>query len=378
MRELFRKIRGARFDYEPLVKVQINQDNLLNNLNVCSRTADGVSIFPVLKSNAYGHGLVEVAKILEKTDVEKVVVDSFFEALILRNEGIKKPILVIGYSLIENILKNDLKDVTYTITDLQWLKTLAEDLIKKRKFNLKIDTGMHRQGIMMENIFEACDLVENNENIVLESICSHLADADNVDQVETKKQIDNWNVMVAIFKKRFAKLRHWHLTASEGLKLAGKINANSARLGLGLYGLKTDSRNTLDLKPVLSMKTIVTSIREVEQGERIGYGFTFETNMRRKIATIPVGYYEGVDRRLSNKGFVKVNGFFCPIVGRVSMNIVSVDVTHLDKVAIGDEVEVISCSNKDKNSIEKIAKICETIPYEILVHIPSSLRREII
>ncbi len=150
------------------------------------------------------------------------------------------------------------------------------------------------------------------------------------------------------------------------------------RLGLSLYGIGADPKLNLDLKPVLKVRTVVSSIREVKKGEKVGYSCTFEADRNMKITTIPFGYFEGMNRGLSDKGCVKIGDVFCPIVGRVSMNIASVDVSEIEDLKVGDEAIVISDNKKDGNSIENIAKLCGTIPYVIMVGVERKLRRIIV
>lgn len=379
MRNFFRKIRADYYSYDPLVKVLINGSNLVFNYRTVQKcVGKKMQVASVLKSNAYGHGLVEVAKILETEKPPMFVVDSYYEALVLRNEKIEIPILIVGFSILQNVLNSNFKEVSFVITDLKWLRELSEKLSRKMKFHLKIDTGMNRQGIEIENIDEAIDLIKLNPNIEIEGICSHLADGDNDNENFTTKQIKKWNNIVRRLRGEFKEVKYWHLGATSSLYFNKKIDANLMRLGLGLYGINTDSKLDLSLKPVMEVETIISSIREVKKGEKIGYNSTFEAKKNMKVATIPMGYFEGIDRRLSNCGYVKIGNKFCPIVGRVSMNITSIDVSDVDDVKIGDEVVVISQNSKDKNSAENIARICETIPYEILVHVERKLRREVI
>lgn len=363
MRKLIRFLRNSRFKYKPLVEIEISEEALLRNLNIFRQKVD---VAPVLKSNAYGHGLVKVAQIMEKQKVPFLIVDSYYEALILRNEKIKSHILMLGYNHSENILQNKLKNVAFTITGLETIHELAA-LKKPQKFHLKIDTGMNRQGIALDQIDEAVNLIKSNKNIILEGICSHFADSDGENAEFTLEQIKIWNEVVKKLRSEFD-LKYWHMSNSFGEKFADKIDANVMRLGIGLY---------LWEKPALEMKSVISSVKNVKARGKVGYACTFEAPQDMKIATIPVGYFEGVDRRLSNCGFVKIKGKFCPIVGRVSMNITTVDVSGVD-VKAGDEVIVISAKKEDKNSVENIAKTCEMITYEVLVKIPGQLRRVII
>jgi len=371
-----RKLKRKIYYHNPLIRVLIYKNNLLHNLYEYQNKFSGVKIAPVLKSNAYGHGLVEVARILDKEDIEFFVVDSIFEADTLRYRGIQSKILIIGYVRTEQIIrcaKN--KGFSFVITSMDQLDDISNHLKSERNFHLKIDTGMHRQGILFSEIPKAIKLIKSNKNIILEGVCSHLADADNPESSFTLKQISNWNNAVDIFKKEFSNLRYLHLASTAGLRYTDGIQANVARLGLGLYGYSKSSAN---LKPVLEMRTIITSVKEISAGASVGYNASFKADQPMKIATIPAGYFEGIDLRLSNTGWVKMQDKFCKILGRVSMNIISIDVSDIPDIKINDKVIVISANLEDKNSVENNAEICETVPYEILVDIPQHLKREVI
>lgn len=366
-----------RKKYQPLVKVLVFQNRLKENLAIFSRQYPAVQFAPVLKSNAYGHGLLQVAQILQRENFPFFVVDSMFEAYALKAQGIKKPVLVIGYSTFDQVLGIGGKNIAITIVSLGQLEELSEKLKKKTICHLKIDTGMHRQGIMPEDVVRAIELIKLNKNISLEGVCSHFADADGEDKNFSKKQIEIWKEAVEIFKQNFSSVKYFHIANSAGVKFSKNLEANVVRLGIGLYGFD-QSGEVFGLKPAMELKTIISGIKYIKNGDFVGYNHTFQANYDMKIATLPVGYFEGVDRRLSSKGYVKIKGEFCPILGRVSMNIISVDVSLVPNIKVGDEAVVVSVNMEDKNSVENIARECDTIPYEILVHIPSHLRREII
>lgn len=372
---ILRKIRKSFLAYSPAVEVLIYKENLLHNLNEYKQKYPKLSFAPVLKSNAYGHGLVQVARILDKEQIAFLVVDSLFEAMALRNEGIKSQILVIGYVSAENISSSKISNTAFTITSLEQLKEINNSLKKEKKFHLKIDTGMHRQGVMPEELSEAIKIIQKNRWIDLEGVCSHLADADGEQEDFTNLQIEKWQRSIDVIKQNFQKIKFFHLAATPGLAYADKIQANLARLGLGLYGINSSPSVKLNLKPVLEMRSIVSSVKTIKEGDCVGYNATYEADKTRRIASVPVGYFEGVDRRLSGVGYFKFDNQKCPIVGRVSMNITSVDVTMAPEIKMGSQVTIIGSNPQDDNSVENIAKLAHTIPYEILVHIPQHLRR---
>jgi alanine racemase len=379
--KLFRFLRAVKKSlshYSPLIEVLISKNNLLHNLNEYKQQYPKLSPAPVLKSNAYGHGLIQVAQILDKEGIAFFVVDSLYEAMVLQNEGIKSQILVMGYISPGNINISKLSRVAFTITSLEHLQEIARIITTTKKFHLKIDTGMHRQGILLNQINEAIKIIKAHKFIFLEGICSHFADADNTDGAFTKFQIDQWQKITQVFRRNFRSVVFFHIAASAGTYYSEQIDSNAVRLGRGLYGINPSPLAKLSLKPVLQMQSVISSIKTVPAGEYVGYNITYKTEKNTKIALVPVGYFEGVDRRLSNCGVFKIRNHYCPIIGRVSMNITSIDVTSAPKVGLGDTVIIISNNREDMNSIENIAKIARTIPHEILVHIPQHLRRKII
>jgi alanine racemase len=360
------------------------------------------TVAPVLKSNAYGHGLIEVARIIEaerrsymgwrkkeKDHIPFLIVDSFFEAVALRAAHIRTPLLVIGYTRPETIARSRLRDVSFTITSLETLKHIAEYQYSIFDFgskwitiHLKIDTGMHRQGILPSELPEVTNLLDINPSIVLKGICSHFSDADNPDPSSTESQIHIWNKIVREMHGQYISLEHIHISNTDGHRYVSESHANLSRLGLGLYGLVDGSSFSpaLDLKPVMSMETIITGIKKIQRDDTVGYGNTFKAEKDMTIATIPAGYYEGVDLRLSNNGVMSVSSDHapCPIIGRVSMNITTIDVSHIRDVSIGMPVTVISNNPEEGNSIVNIAKRCGSIPYDIAVHVQSQLKRVVV
>ncbi len=366
-----------------LITANIYKNNINHNYKEFCRVLESSTVCPVLKSNAYGHGLIEVGKIIDDLNPPFIVVDAIFEAINLRMAGVLSHILIIGYTPLENIEKIKARDIAITITSLDMLKHLKK--VKDRvKIHLKIDTGMSRQGIFPEELDEALDILDQIVNIELEGICTHFSDADNADDFGyTLEQIDRWNTCVLKVQGRKPFIKFFHACATAGFAFKDKIHANTYRLGLGLYGLKTGGTidNMVNLKPVLEVNTQISSIKKIKKDQGVGYGVTFKAPKDMRIATIPMGYYEGIDRRLSNRGFVKINDKFAPIIGRVSMNITTIDITDIPEAELNTKVNVISTISSDKNSINSIVKLCEEsgiIGYEVSVHFPTQIRRNVI
>lgn len=376
-------LNHKRFPYEPLITIEISRDKILHNLKEFSTYAPNDCVAPILKANAYGHGLLFLAKILEKNS-DKIPffgVDSYFETVALRAKNIKKPLLVIGYTRPETMKKSKLKKVSFTVTSMDTLNSIKNS-DNRVKIHLKIDTGMHRQGIRPEEMDEAVEIVKNSDKIILDGVYTHFGDADNDDEAYTKSQINIWNNCVKKILLYFPSIKYIHAASTDASRFSKNISANMMRLGIGLYGITENNalNSSLKLHPTLKMSTILTNIKKLNKGETTGYGNAFEAKREMTIATVPIGYSEGLDRRLSNNGAVQVgpDKIACPIIGRVSMNMTTIDISKLKNPRFGMEVTVISDNAEDPNSIQSIAKNCKTNTYEIAVKIPGHLKRIVV
>lgn len=382
MKSLIKWLIKSRKDYDPLISLYISRSRLLHNLNQYRRVAPHGVVAPVLKSNAYGHGLLQVAKILSKErDIPYFIVDSYFEARTLRRNGINTPILIIGYNRPETILQATLKNITFVVTSLESL-THLEGIDRPIYIHLKFDTGMHRHGISPNEVRQAVEIIGNNPDIVLTGICSHFADAGNPDPSFTEEQIKVWNTLSKFMKQEFPNIKYIHASATDGHHYTRDIDANMSRLGLGLYGLSdsVNMKDKLHLRPVLEMRSTISTVKKIERNDAVGYSGTFRAEKDMTIATIPVGYYEGLDLRLSNSGKILVgrSRVPCPIIGRISMNITTIDVSGCPHVRPGEEVVVISNDTNDPNCIGNMARLAVSHPYELAVHIPASLQRIVV
>lgn len=377
LRSLFRAVRRVQWSYRPLIEICIFQKRLLINYHAYQDSCVPLRIAPVLKSNAYGHGLVEIARILDSVGAPFFMVDSYHEALILRNEKIRTPLLIAGFTPTQTIAQSRLRTIAFTIGSVSQLEELSRHCAKSISIHLKIDTGMHRHGVLPSELDCSLELIMSSPSLKLEGIASHLADPDTYQSTLTENQITQWNDCVMRVKDIIGPLPYAHCLATAGLAYRARVDSNVLRLGIGLYGIPFGFDQP-SVQPALELRTIITSIKHIEEGESVGYNGIFRASSPMIIATIPCGYAEGMDRRLSNQGFVRVNDQDCPIVGRISMNITTIDVSHLSCVKIGDEVIVFSSDGLHANSIAQTSKLCTSIPHELLVHIPSYLRRKVI
>lgn len=376
-----RKLWRTKKEYTPLIEVRISKSAILSNFDVFSKRLPLGSVAPVLKSNSYGHGIVEVAHILKERaqHIPFLCVDSYFEARTLRKEGINQKILIISYTDETTMLRSQFKNISFAVHSLDQLHALTKEK-RAITIHLKIDTGMHRHGIMPDEVLPALTTIQNNPHITLEGVFSHIADADGETEDSTHEQIRIWNGVVQKIKNVTKSVRYFHLAQTAGSDFNTRIDANLMRIGLGLYGLTTRKQDPIkpELIPALSMHTRISSIKTIAKGDRVGYNGTFTAEHNMTIATIPVGYSEGLDRSLSNTGFVYIGNHACPILGRISMNITSIDVTGVADITRNTPVEVISTKRHQKNSIEYMDILSATFAYELLVHIPRHLKRIVI
>ena len=298
-------------------------------------------------------------------------VDSIYEAYELLKIKIKTPILIMGYVQPENLKVKKLT-FKYAVSTLD----LAEAINKYQPHagvHIFVDTGMHREGVPISELPEF--LKRLPKNLKIEGLMSHLASADLPNDPLTKLQVKNFKKALDILKYQKISPEYVHLANSDGLiSLLPKFSTNVARVGISLFGIGRDD----NLNPILSFKTKIVQIKKIRRGDRVGYGGTFIAKRPMVIGILPAGYYDGVNRRLSNKGWVTVDNIPCRIIGRVSMNITVIDLSKVTKFAIAKDVTIYSGNPRDPNSIENAAKICKTIPYDLLVHLASSTKRIIV
>lgn len=361
-----------------LVQVFVSRSAILHNFHEFKKCSQRIA--PVLKSNAYGHGLLEVAQILENEIVPFIVLDSIDEATLLRKNSYKKPLLIIGYVAWQKMIDTALDGVAYTITSKEMLFDWCQNVHMRTRIHLKIDTGMCRQGIMAAELQNCLNTLQNFPMLEVEGICTHFSDADNDDESFTNMQISMWNDCVELCNDNCPSLKYFHVSNTAGHWHLSKIMSNVSRLGIGLYGLGGNGKidSLVSLKPAMRMETKITGTKKIIKGSRIGYSGTFVAPADLRIATLPVGYGVGLDRRLSNKGFVKIEGQYASFLGRISMNIATVDITNISSAEYGTSVVVISDSETDINSVTSLAQICNTLPHEIVTGINPLFSRIII
>lgn len=372
--DVIKKLVGK--PYYPLNIIEISKKRLISNYKHLSSINKNIKVAPVLKSNAYGHGIIEVGTILDKLSPVFFCVDSVNEAYQLFNAKIKTPILITGF-VDPNNLKIKRLPFSYAVFDLKQFRGILKNQ-PQAKVHLFIDTGMHREGLRVDELESFIKELSLEEKQRIEGLMSHLAFSESPKNSDTKKQIAQFRSALRILKK-YQIFPQWiHFGNSSGLlnnKQLGLSFTNAVRTGLALYGISSIGNNRL--KPILQLITHVTQVKKIKKGEKVGYDFTYEAKNDGLIAVLPIGYNDGMDRKLSDRGIVLIRNKPCPIIGRVSMNLCVIDATAVKNIKIGDEVIVFS-NNEDENNVVNSAKKADTIPYVILVHLERSTKRKII
>ena len=353
--------------------IEINLGAIRHNLSqVRKLISSDTAILAPVKANAYGHGILEVSKVLACSGVDYLGVSTIDEALLLSRNGFKKtPILMLGSVLTQAaglIVENN---ITQTIGDIglaSAINSCAKKQGKRAKVHVKVDTGMGRIGVWHKDALRLITALSGMENIQIEGIFSHFSSSDE-NKIITHKQTEDLLSLVREIEALGINIRYKHIANSMAVIDYENSHMNLIRPGLVLYGLwprQSLSNSRIRLKPALSLKSSVVFLKDVPPGRGISYGHTHKTKKHTTIATIPIGYGDGLNRRLSNKGHVIIRGKKAPIVGRVCMNQIMVDTGHIKSVQSGDIVTVIGRHGKETITVEEIACFCDTIPYEVI------------
>ncbi|MGB9893042.1 MAG: alanine racemase, partial [Candidatus Saccharicenans sp.] len=346
----------------------------------------------VVKANAYGHGLLEIAKLSAEAGLNWFGVNSLEEGLTLRQAGFKQNILILGYvplNQAEVVVQSDLKLIVYNQENLKALARAARRLQKPVRVHLKIETGTNRQGIPLQKLKNFYHLIKKMPEVVVEGLSSHFANIeDTTDDLYPKYQLSNFLQAANWLESQGLKIPFKHMSCSAAAILFPETHFNLARVGIGLYGLwpsketlvscRLRGQEPLKLKPVLSWKARIAQIKSVPRGAYIGYGCSYRTTRPTRLAVIPVGYYDGYDRKLSNSAYVLVKGRRAQLRGRVCMNFIMVDITDIPGVKLEEQVTLLGSEGKEKITADQLASLAGTINYEIVTRINPSIPRLVV
>ncbi len=362
---------------------EIDLEALKHNFKLLKKLAKDSKIMAVVKADAYGHGAKDIAPVLEQNGADFFAVSNIEEAVFLRENGITKPILILGYTPVNKALelyKNDLSQCVYS---KEYAKDLSNYALKNNiqiKIHIKLDTGMSRLGFdcRSDSLFGIEEAAQSATLpcFIIEGVFTHFAVSDRTEKTEygfTNEQYARFIKAVEMLKNAGVNPPLCHCANSAAFLQDSDKHLSLSRVGIALYGLSPASDMCLktDLIPVMTVKSVVSMVKEINKGDTVNYGRTFKAKRTMKIATVSAGYADGYPRILSNKGFVLINGKKANIIGRICMDQMCVDVTDIDGVKMGDEVILFG---KELN-VDTLADLAETINYEIICGISPRVPR---
>lgn len=365
------------------VASEVNIDAVRKNIKtIQALNAPEVRTLLVIKADAYGHGSVKFAHYLDDL-ADYYAVATIDEGVELRESGVVKPILILGYTDemdFERLVKYDITAAMYDVDKAQLLSDTAEKLGKKAKVHIKADSGMSRIGFQCteSDVNEAVKLLEM-PGLEVEGIFTHYAKADYIDKSDAKVQYEAFSWFVAELEKRGADFKYKHIDNSAGAMEIHSQGFDMVRLGIVIYGLypseEMDKKTVLE--PAMSLKAKVVHVKTLPAGRGIGYGWTYVTEKDTRVATVSVGYADGYPRALSGQGRVIIHGQYAPILGRVCMDQIMIDVTNIDDgdVMVGDEVVLFGKQGECSISVEEIAEPANSFNYEAVCNIARRVPR---
>ena len=355
--------------------IEVDLDALENNARVLRETAGDATVIAVVKANAYGHGLDIVGPALEAAGIERFGVIFMPEALDLRATGVTRPVVVLGHSFPEDAAAAVANDITLTVDTEAQAEAVSEAALSAGKapvpVHIKVDSGMHRFGLTPTEVAALASHVRGLGGVTLEALWTHLAMADHEDDSFTAQQ----DAVVAEAVRLVGGVPMRHIANTATTIRHPEFRYEGVRTGIGIYGGLPDHTPNPGLQPVLSMKARLARVFDVAPGEGVSYGLTWRAERQSRVALIAVGYADGYNRGLSNRGQVLVRGRRCPVVGRVCMDNFLVDVTDVPGAASSDETVLIGEQGGETISARDVAAAIDTINYEVLAGLNRRLPR---
>jgi alanine racemase len=355
--------------------IELSRSALLHNATTFRRLIGrDIALMAVVKANAYGHGMLPVAKTVVESCVDWLGVFTTVEGIALREAGINVPILVLGATLREQIDGAVEAGLRLSIMSTSGVRDLLDHPSCARvPVHIKLETGTNRQGLLSRELPETIALLRN-AGVAIEGAYTHFADIeDTTDHTFAAGQIDRFG---ALLEQLDVTIPIPHTACTAATILFPNTHFSMVRVGIGLFGLWPSKetqvsatslkRNGLDLTPVMTWKTRIAQIKDVPAGDYVGYGRTFRATRHSRIAVLPVGYADGYDRNLSSGAHTLLRGTRAPVVGRICMNLTMVDVTDVAQARAGDEVILLGAQGDESVSAEDLARLADTINYEIV------------
>ncbi|MBC8258993.1 MAG: alanine racemase [SAR324 cluster bacterium] len=359
--------------------IEVSLENLRHNLQLIQKHTENRPVMAVVKSNAYGHGLIRVAKFYEELAVDCLGVALLEEGILLRKSGISLPIVVFGGVLTNQIseyLKWNLEFFLSSSENIRELERICEACEQQAVVHLKLDSGMGRVGCIAEDSAGFIEKAVFSKHIFVKGVCSHLACADDPEDPMTVEQLERFLDAVSVFERLGVRVPIRHLANSGGVLYFPQTHLDLVRPGILLYGVypEPDSPHLLDVRPALQLKSQVSFHKSVPNGFTVSYGATWTSTKRAEIATVPLGYGDGYRRAFSNRGEVLIGGKRQAIVGRVCMDQFMVKSKNVRSEA-GTEVLLIGEQDGQSITVEEMSAWAETIPYEILTNLNERIPR---
>ncbi len=353
---------------------EVDLNALTSNLNVVREKTGNKDILAVVKAGAYGHGAISVSQHLIKQGISGLGVAFTSEAVLLRKAGIHVPILVFfDRDNSDACLEYDLTPVVFDVDTAEKLSSAAGRLNRRIPVHVKVDTGMGRVGFTLRDAREAISRIALLKHMTLEGLMSHFSEADLQDKGYAEEQIRQFSALVEDLKKINIQFRHLHMANSAAVLTLPGGHFNMVRPGIMLYGYGCCESERL--KPVMSVKSSIVMLKNVPAGTSISYSRTFVTKRESTIATVPAGYADGYSRKLSNSSEVLISGRRAPVLGRVCMDTIMVDVTDIPDVSYRSDVVLIGSQGAERITADDIADRTGTIPYEVLTSIGPRVKR---
>ncbi len=374
-------VQESRVRDQSVTWVEIDREALLHNLSQIQQSLlPGAEVLAVVKANAYGHGLIEIVRSLEGL-VHYYGVATIDEALALRRYEIDTPILLFGVPLGEAIESAIRARVTLSVSSLeqaQEISSIARGIQKPAMVHIKVDTGMGRLGISARTALKTIEQISALDLLELEGVYTHFPQGEDEQDPFTKGQMQTFVRIISQLSSRGVHFAYRHAANSTAILSHRESHFNLVRPGITLYGISPNSKAKpkLDLRPVLSWRTRIIHLKTLTRGDSVGYARTFKAAEETVIGVLPVGYSMGYPFSLSNKGFVLLRGKMYPVVGRVSMDYITVDFGRSNEdVRIGEAVTLLGCEGRSKITAEMLAERAGTIPYEIVTQISPVIPR---
>lgn len=368
---------------QPYPFAEIDLSAIACNVQSLKKLASSDTRFmAVVKANAYGHGAVAVARTALENGADELAVARFHEGQIVREAGIRAPVLIFGYVPPEKTSEMIRMDLRPTINSLELAGAFSNEtgrIGKKLKVHIKIDTGMGRIGLLsdkdMRSDKEITDLVlkvAGLPGLEPEGIYTHFANADSRDKTHVKKQLAQFIEILQVLKRNGLEFPLCHAANSAALIEMPEAHLDMVRTGIAIYGLypgKETKKDYVKLKPAMSLKSRIIQVKDVPPGFNVSYGSTFKTQKNSRIATVALGYADGYPRLLSSKGSMLLHGRCAPVLGRVCMDMTMIDITHLEDVRVGDEVVAFGHQGNDQLHVDELAELVGTINYDVVANI---------